>query len=179
MKVARGGELDRLDVADGLERLFAGGVRSLPGMLRCVGNLRSDERQSWFQEESFSYVVRSALSRVMQAQAGYGGGWKDEVLCQEWIRASNEGNCDERHILRRFVMRALNRFVIEARGGVKDQLSKEGRRLYPQVLEERLSELIDDAAHRMLQRPSFKRLALTSDSRRPPDLHENLLVGFR
>ncbi|OJT17296.1 hypothetical protein BO221_45050 [Archangium sp. Cb G35] len=171
VRTACGKEPELLPIAEGLNHLLDGGVASLHMTLRCLASQAGDERQAWF--EDFAHIHRSALSRVREQ---YGKDWKDELLCQEAIRACGLGIRDEQYVLRCFVMSAINSAIIEARGGVAERLNKRGIQLDVQELESHLAQLIDTTAALMVRNPNFKRLGLASKFRSEVDLYgENLL----
>jgi hypothetical protein len=169
---ACGKEPELIPVAKGFEHILAGGIASLPPTLKCLASLGGDERQACFKDSSFARVHRSALNGVLK---NHRKDWRDELLCQEAIRASGLGIRDEQLILRSFLMSAMNSAIIEARGGVAERLARRGIRFDVQELENRLSQLVDTTAAMMLRNPHFKRLGLASKFRREHDLYENLL----
>lgn len=168
---ACGKDLEFLPVAEALNDLFNGGVAALGRTLKCFASLSGDERQACF--DGFAYIHRAALNEVYEH---YGKTWRDDLLCQEAIRAYGLGIRDEQLLLRRFAMSAIKSQIIEARGGVAEQLTKRGLKLNVQELEQQMSPLLDTTAAMMLRNPSFKRLGLASRFRREVDLYgENLL----
>ncbi|HYO53270.1 hypothetical protein [Archangium sp.] len=171
MRAICGRELEPLPVAEGLNHLFNGGVATLGMTLRCLAALTGDGSQAWF--DGFAYIHRAALNQVCEDPRRT---WKDNLLCQEAIRAYGLGVRDEQLILRRFVMSIIGSRIIEARGGVAEHLTKRGVKLNVQELEKHLSPLVDTTAAMMLRNPSFKRLGLASRFRSEVDLYnENLL----
>jgi hypothetical protein len=155
-----GGEPDDLSVAVALDKSLEGGIPSLPWMKQGLIELRGPEQQTSFEDDSFRELGR----RILREQSeGKRGGWKDDLLRNEFIKEWNEKGSasDGQCALRRFAIRVLNHEIIEAEGGVAQQL-------HP---------VLDAFAKTLWRRPEFEQTRLASQFRRPVDLHEeNLLV---
>lgn len=175
-----GGEPDVLSIAVALDKAMEGGIPSLRWMKQGFIELRGPEHQTSFQDDSFREIGRRILLNLYEKKRG---GWKDDLLYKEFIKEWNEkgSTSDGPCALRRFTIRVLNHEIIEAEGGVAQQLRREGfaydTKMSEKVLGTKLAPVLDAFAKTLWRRPEFEQTRLASQFRRPVDLHEeNLLV---
>jgi hypothetical protein len=179
MRALKEEAFDVLPVAVALDKSLDGGIPSLPWMKQGLMVLRGPERQRSFEDDSFREIGCHVLRKQSEEKRG---GWKDDLLCKETIKEWNEKGAasDGPCALRRVAVGILSHEIIEAEGGVAQQLRREGlaydTTMSKKVLGTKLAPLLDAFAETLWRRPEFGQTRLASQFRRPVDLHgENLL----
>jgi hypothetical protein len=145
----------------------AGGVPSLPEVLRQIQDLNASPLLARVQAEPACDEIASIVRRV-------DGGILDLILRATAQKRMLQGVFDARDIVTNFVVTLLDRAVVYGRGspiGVRSRAEIRAAR-------ERLRGVATRAAEELLQRPNAKRLGLTRNRQRIT-AETNLLGGRR